>query len=100
MHRHITRSRALPCLLAVVGTALGACADVPAAPAPTFAPRHDAIVADDPFTVTTTADAGIGSLRWVLRYADSGQVGFCLWMRADVAVARPAALARIQGIIP
>jgi HK97 family phage major capsid protein len=34
------------------------------------------------------------------RYADSGQVGFCLWMRADVAVSRPAAIARISGITP
>jgi HK97 family phage major capsid protein len=34
------------------------------------------------------------------RYADVGQVGFVLWLRADVAVARPAALARIVGIIP
>jgi HK97 family phage major capsid protein len=34
------------------------------------------------------------------RYADTGQVAFVLWMRADVAVAHPAALARIQGIIP
>jgi HK97 family phage major capsid protein len=34
------------------------------------------------------------------RFADTGQVGFVLWMRADVQVARPAALARIQGIIP
>jgi HK97 family phage major capsid protein len=34
------------------------------------------------------------------RYADTGQVGFCLWMRGDVQIARPAALARIEGIIP
>jgi HK97 family phage major capsid protein len=34
------------------------------------------------------------------RYADTGQVAFVLWMRADVAVAHPAALARIEGIIP
>lgn len=34
------------------------------------------------------------------RYADVGQIGFMAWMRADVAVARPAALARIRGIRP
>ncbi len=34
------------------------------------------------------------------RYADNGQVGFLAWLRADVAVARPAAVARIIGITP
>jgi HK97 family phage major capsid protein len=34
------------------------------------------------------------------RYADSGQVGFVLWLRADVLVSRPAALLRIYGIVP
>jgi HK97 family phage major capsid protein len=34
------------------------------------------------------------------RYADVGQVGFVLWLRADVAIARPAAMARISGITP
>jgi HK97 family phage major capsid protein len=34
------------------------------------------------------------------RFADVGQIGFVLWLRGDVQVARPAALARIQGIIP
>lgn len=32
------------------------------------------------------------------RYADTGQVGFVSWLRADVLVVHPAALARIQGI--
>lgn len=32
------------------------------------------------------------------RFADTGQVGFVGWLRADVAVARPAALAKIVGI--
>lgn len=32
------------------------------------------------------------------RYADTGQIGFVSWLRADVLVARPAALARITGI--
>ena len=34
------------------------------------------------------------------RFADTGEVAFVLWMRGDVAVARPAALARLEGIIP
>ncbi|MFB9048022.1 phage major capsid protein [Sphingobium indicum] len=34
------------------------------------------------------------------RFADTGQVGFVGWLRADVAVARPAALAKIVGIKP
>ncbi len=34
------------------------------------------------------------------RYAELGQVGFVLWLRADVAVPRPAAMARITGIAP
>lgn len=32
--------------------------------------------------------------------ADSGQIGFVLWMRADVLLQHPAALARIDGIVP
>jgi HK97 family phage major capsid protein len=34
------------------------------------------------------------------RYADSGQVAYLCWLRADVAVSRPATIARLQGIIP
>lgn len=34
------------------------------------------------------------------RFAEVGQVGFVGWMRADVALARPGALARIAGITP
>lgn len=34
------------------------------------------------------------------RFADVGQIAYLLWMRADVAVAHPAALARVQGILP
>lgn len=34
------------------------------------------------------------------RFAEVGQIGFIAWMRADVALARPAAIARIAGIIP
>lgn len=32
------------------------------------------------------------------RYADAGQIGFVSWLRADVLVVHPAALARISGI--
>jgi HK97 family phage major capsid protein len=34
------------------------------------------------------------------RFAEVGQIGFIAWMRADVALARPGAIARIAGIIP
>ncbi len=34
------------------------------------------------------------------RYAENGQVGFVSWLRADVLVARPAAVARLSGITP
>lgn len=34
------------------------------------------------------------------RFAEYGQVGFVGWLRADVQVARPAALAKITGIKP
>lgn len=34
------------------------------------------------------------------RFAELGQIGFIAWMRADVALARPAAIARIAGVIP
>lgn len=34
------------------------------------------------------------------RFAEIGQIGFIAWMRADVALARPGAIARIAGIIP
>lgn len=34
------------------------------------------------------------------RFADTGQIGFVLWMRADVVAQHPAALARIEGVTP
>lgn len=34
------------------------------------------------------------------RFAEVGQIGFIAWLRADVALARPAAVARILGIRP
>lgn len=34
------------------------------------------------------------------RYAELGQVGMVAWLRADVQLARPAALGRLIGIIP
>lgn len=33
------------------------------------------------------------------RYAENGQVAFVTWMRADVAIARPAAMGRIIGVL-
>ena len=34
------------------------------------------------------------------RYADTGQIGFILWMRADVLLTKPAAMCRVAGILP
>ena len=34
------------------------------------------------------------------RFAELGQIGFIAWLRADVALARPAAIARIAGVTP
>lgn len=34
------------------------------------------------------------------RYADYGQVGFLVWMRADVQLAHKASFSRLKGIIP
>ena len=34
------------------------------------------------------------------RFADTGQIGFILWMRADVVAQHPAAVARIEGVVP
>lgn len=34
------------------------------------------------------------------RYAELGQVGMVAWLRADVQIARPAALGRLIGVIP
>jgi HK97 family phage major capsid protein len=33
-------------------------------------------------------------------FADTGEIGFVLWLRGDVGIARPAALCRIEGITP
>src|SRR5688572_4373044 len=52
--------------------ALAACADEPTA-ARSVAVAPNANTLADPFTVTNLNDNGIGSLRWVLSYADSGQ---------------------------
>ena len=34
------------------------------------------------------------------RFADTGQVGFVSWLRADVLLSHPAAMARVAGIVP
>lgn len=34
------------------------------------------------------------------RFADVGEVAFVLWVRADVAMARPASMVKISGVIP
>lgn len=34
------------------------------------------------------------------RYADYGQVGFLVWMRADVQLAHKASFSRLKSIIP
>lgn len=34
------------------------------------------------------------------RYADTGQIGFVSWLRADVLVSRPASMAKITGVTP
>jgi hypothetical protein len=79
MHQFISRVGRWP--LAVGLAALGACADDPTAPTLSAPLRPNAAIAD-PFTVTNTNDSGIGSLRWVLSYADSGQT-----IRFDPALA-------------
>ncbi|MDF1503275.1 right-handed parallel beta-helix repeat-containing protein [Roseisolibacter sp. H3M3-2] len=73
--------RAYIAALALLST-VGACADQPTAPAPLAARAPSANVVADPNTVTNLNDAGIGSLRWVLHYADSGAV-----VRFDPALA-------------
>ena len=63
-------------------------------------------------TSTTASSAFVGDFNQVLvgirtqlqitvlqeRFAEVGQVGFVGWLRADVAIARPAAIARITGL--
>ena len=34
------------------------------------------------------------------RYADYGQVGFLVWMRADVQLAHKASFCALRGIVP
>lgn len=65
-------------------------------------------------TATNTSTSFIGDFNQVLigirtslqvtvlneRFAEFGQVGFVGWMRADVQLAKPAAIAKITGIKP
>jgi hypothetical protein len=61
--------------------ALAACTDDATAPTTSRPLRPNAAIADY-FTVSNTNDSGIGSLRWVLSYADSGRT-----IRFDPALA-------------
>ena len=58
--------------LALTILALAACADSPVSPAIPSALKPNADIAD-PVVVANTNDDGIGSLRWVLRYATGGE---------------------------
>jgi len=69
---HYFNSRVGRWSLAFTIAALGACTEDPAAPNVPLITKPNAMVAD-PFTVANTNDDGIGSLRWVLRYATGGE---------------------------
>jgi len=80
MLRHISRAgrrplaltlAALGVTLAALGT-LAACADAPPATAP-GAPNKPTLAVGDVYTVTTTNDAGVGSLRWALSWTTGGE---------------------------
>jgi len=66
-----------PAALALIAlaatTVLAACADEPTSTSRIAAQAPNANTLADPFTVVNLNDHGIGSLRWVLSYADSGQ---------------------------
>jgi hypothetical protein len=80
MLRHISRAgrRPLALTLATLGVTLAAlggltaCADAPLATAP-GAPNKPDLAAGDVYTVTTTNDAGVGSLRWALSWTTGGE---------------------------
>ena len=71
-----------PALGALAIAALSACVDEPTSSLRSAAAAPNANTLADPFTVTNLNDHGIGSLRWVLSYADSGQT-----IRFDPALA-------------
>jgi len=66
------QSRAGRWPLAFAIVALAACSNEPVSPTLPSAPRPNADIAD-PLTVANANDDGIGSLRWVLRYAAPGE---------------------------
>jgi hypothetical protein len=67
------RPLALALVALATAAALAACADEPTASLRSASLQPNANTLADPFTVTNLNDHGIGSLRWVLSYADSGQ---------------------------
>ena len=71
-----------PALGALAIAALSACVDEPTSSLRSATAAPNANTLADPFTVTNLNDGGIGSLRWVLSYADSGQT-----IRFDPALA-------------
>ena len=76
MHSFTSRAGRRPSALTLgvlALAALAACADEPTSTSRFTAPTPNANTLADPFTVTNLNDNGIGSLRWVLSYADSGQ---------------------------
>jgi hypothetical protein len=86
MHSFNSRAGRRPLALALGALAtaavLAACADDPTSPLRSASLDPNATTLADPFTVTNLNDNGIGSLRWVLSYADSGQT-----IRFDPALA-------------
>lgn len=73
-----------------------------------------ASIAETQGTATTASSIGYGNFRELFigmrdqvevtvlreRYADYGQIGFLVWMRADVQLAHKASFSRLKGIIP
>jgi hypothetical protein len=86
MYSFTSRAGRRPLALALgtllTAAALAACSDEPTASARSAISAPNAAALVDPFTVSNLNDNGIGSLRWVLSYADSGQT-----IRFDPALA-------------
>ena len=82
MHSFTSRAGLKPIAIALIAVAVfAACSDEPTSTSP-LDKSPNANTLADPFTVTNLNDNGIGSLRWVLSYADSGQT-----IRFDPALA-------------